>query len=186
MVKMDADMEPISRDECEVAWLAGIVDGEGWIGLYDNKARRHRQLKVVVGNTNPFMVRKISLILTRLDLRFWYQYKAPKGRLGVRDILEIGVSGNRGVAVLLHALRPHLTAKADQADAVLEYLDWRVTLNNTGPVPDKEELVRRQIGLRESLYRAKQRAFSLQRLPRRASTPLELTGLEVMVESGVA
>ena len=168
-------METISR-ELDVAWLAGIVDGEGWIGCYDNKARRHRQLKVNVGNTDPYMIWKVTTILKSLGLKFYYSLQC---HVGYKEMLSVEVSGNRNVYKLLTALLPHLTRSAPQAKLIIDYLDWRFQFNEKGPAP--EDIKARQENLIKSLTELKTRRYSLQRLPRSASEPLDLSRLEAMV-----
>lgn len=54
----------ISRDNiADWAWLAGIFDGEGCVGMHGNKARKGvPQLRLFVRNCCPFMVRRIAEI----------------------------------------------------------------------------------------------------------------------------
>lgn len=175
-------MEPISRDELDAAWLAGIIDGEGHIAFARNEARGHRVSKVCVGNTDPRMIQRISQILARWGVKFWYQLEANSRRYkGAREFLILGVAGNLSVSKLLVRIIPHMTAKRDQAEALHEYLIWRNQTNLKGPQPDPIAFLEKQIQTAQRIDELRHRRFGLQRLPRGASVPLDLSRLEIMV-----
>lgn len=175
-------MEPISRDELNAAWLAGIIDGEGHIAFVRNEARGHRVSKVVVGNTDPRMIQRVSQLWTEWGVKFWYRWEDLSRRYpGGREFMHIEAAGNTGVAKLLQIILPHMVAKKDQAEVLLEYLRWRGQFNLTGPHPDPIAFAEMQSRVAERLEQMRHRRFSLQRLPRKASTPLDLSRVEVMV-----
>lgn len=127
-----ADNEQGSPTEVELAWLAGVFDGEGWIGL--NKQRRSNSSHLrytgaaVVATTSPKLAERIRDILTRLDVKCYYvETPAKLGADGSwrRHKWNISVSSNKMTARFLSAIRPYLVEKQNQADLVLEYIAWR-------------------------------------------------------------
>ena len=184
-------METISKDvlETDISWLAGIVEGEGWIGIMNNKARRHRQFKVGIANTDPFMLRKISEIIHSLGINFYWGLAKPKmtrvsgSRVKYQMTLEI--SGNRNVRKFLKIIFPYLhSSKREISVLMIEYLDWRATLPEKGPLP-MPWLEEKQLALKERLSLIRKRQYSLQRLPRRGSEPLDISNLQLEDESMV-
>lgn len=105
--------------ETDLAWLAGIVDGEGSIALETGRERAMTP-RLTIGNTSRLMMTKIADILDEL---------AVVGHCGIaaRKRRPMGVcvlQGDAAVAVV-QAIRPYLVAKAEQADVLLEYAEWR-------------------------------------------------------------
>jgi hypothetical protein len=98
----------------EMAYLAGIMDGEGCIMAYQSTHPDNLRVKlqVSIGNTD-------------LNLHEWFKthlsfgsvsWAYPKGR---KPMWKFVVSGLSGIEFLRH-LRPHLIIKASQADLVLQ------------------------------------------------------------------
>lgn len=190
-------METISRDEvADIAWLSGIIDGEGMMMFKACASRGFPQVYLAVKNTSPHMIQRISEIYVRLSVNFHFLYEksAKNGKHDVpwKERLTIAVGGSRGVRKILEAIFPYLTAKRDEAQCLLEYLRWRIdevpvhfprnTKSKDGLISDLcEEVRKRQLHTKFELQKLKRRAFSFQRLPRRSSTVLELSHLELMV-----
>ncbi|MFZ5852303.1 MAG: hypothetical protein ACOYY2_13045 [Actinomycetota bacterium] len=123
------------RSETEIAYLAGILDGEGCITLVRNQGpagyedRTYYRLVVNVTNTDAGL----------LD---WIAQRWPDCRLGVvnvgkaaeraKDCLRLTWTGPRALG-LLSQVRPYLVAKAGQADIAVRF---RATGDYRGrPVP---------------------------------------------------
>lgn len=167
-------MGTISKEEA--AYLAGIIDGEGTlsvdVGLYKNSAGNRTPrvaCRVGVVNTSPTMIRRISEIYHRLGVKFFFTYE--RGDVsGWKDRLRIFVVHDRAVHAVLTAVLPYLTAKRDEARAMLEFIDWRVGLpRGPGYQSHREEKMRRGRALHATLSALKSRRFNFQRLPRQAS-----------------
>lgn len=96
-----------------LAWAAGIIDGEGSIGIYKNRHRNNWELRVSVGNLDPRLLRLLRELFgghTRLS-------KVAKGRY--RPLWKWAVS-HRGAERCLRLVMPWLVAKRDQAELALE------------------------------------------------------------------
>lgn len=59
---IDKKTEVRKMSETEKAWLAGVIDGEGSIGLYDY-GREGRRVCVQIGNTNEAFVLRVKEII---------------------------------------------------------------------------------------------------------------------------
>lgn len=183
----NGSVRSISRDkQVDAAWLAGVLDGEGYTGFLRNGPRGSAQVRLMIINTSPQMIQKVSLILSEWGITYHYLFergeKSKKTDRMWKDRLRIVVSGSRGVRQILETLLPHLTAKRAEAECLLTYLRWRLDdapLHN-GPGQRRYEIVvRRRDETIRKLSELRNRLTSLQRLPRRASVPLDLSELGV-------
>ena len=173
----------IRRHELDVAWLAGIVDGEGCISTTyanGNKDKRHYRCRVEVRNTNPFMIQRITQIMTNRGIQFFLHFLKKKG--GYKEGLVFVVTGYKAIQALLQMILPHLTAKYDEAKLMAEFINWRL---NEHPMKgcnggERMEVLRQHyVALHNGLRMLKRRSFGLQRLPRGGSCALDLSKLEI-------
>lgn len=126
-------VRPISR-EVDIAWLAGIIDGEGNLhALVQEKKSGDGRLKflcpkVRITNTDVRMIKKISEIYVRENLTFFYalnrvtRYKNRKDTW--KDQLEITIGSQAGVAKILRLVLPYLVNKRCYASIFLEMIEW--------------------------------------------------------------
>lgn len=172
----------ISRDE--TVWMAGIIDGEGCIHFRMRSKKEKRKLKLTlrieIGSASPYMIKRISEIWTKMNFSFQYVFQ----KTYKQDYMRIIVSSLRGCQKVLAAVRPFLTAKAEEADLVLNYIAWRLSsfpLYVGRQTKYVDQIQQRFAELKSQIDAIKNRRFSFQRLPRIASRPLDLTNLEVVV-----
>lgn len=102
--------------ETEVAYFAGLLDGEGYISV----AKRGRHFAPIVNITN-----------TNLDLLYWVQdrfggeiYPVSDGRNfpNAKDCYRIMWNGHGEIATVIAAVMPYLVAKKAQAHLIAEFL----------------------------------------------------------------
>jgi hypothetical protein len=150
----------------EIAWLAGILDGEGMV-CFSRKGKLNPQVKVSIRNTCPYMISKISNILSRLAANYTYsmEYKDhPKWKPSIR----IQVNGLDSVKRFLSACYPYLTTKREEASLMLAYVSWRETLpRHTGNHEQALDIRAMQETAAEELQKLKSRrldpdAFTLE------------------------
>jgi len=127
------EVRPISR-EADIAWLAGIIDGEGNLhACVQEKKSGDGRLKflcpkVRITNTDVRMIKKVSEIYVKENLTFFYalnrvsRYKNKKDTW--RDQLEITIGSQNGVAKLLKLVIPYLVNKQTYASIFLETIKW--------------------------------------------------------------
>lgn len=117
--------------QTDLAWLAGIIDGEGSIGLTFSKTYKPQ---LQLENTNLAMMEKVCSVLaamsigTRTVTNVKNQTRNPKWKLSYR----ICVAKQSDLLVLLTALEPYLVAKKPQALRLLEWLHYRSTVPRRG------------------------------------------------------
>lgn len=109
-----------------IAWLAGIIDGEGCIQAYNRAATDHRRhtfnLQLEVTSTSETMLNTVADILTGLGIGY---YLSPPFtvRLSRRPLRRIGVYTKANLRNLLTVLIPHLVVKRPEAERLLRFLE---------------------------------------------------------------
>ena len=112
--------------ELRIAWLAGIVDGEGCIqsGITRWKGRvHHLTVTVHVGNTDPRIIEEAAAIYDHFGIR--YCLPAPQSPGKRRPLYSIVVSNFQPVTTLLNLVMPHLISKKEQAALLLRIIEQR-------------------------------------------------------------
>jgi hypothetical protein len=128
---MDERVNQQGLNSNDIAWLAGIWDGEGYIGTYWKKLNGTTALGLIVRasvkNTDVFMIKKISEILYQANIGFHYQLEKNSTSL----FLTIGLRGKGTIKKLLMLLLPYLITKKYQALLMLELIDYRESMSQS-------------------------------------------------------
>lgn len=137
-------MKPLNE---RLAWLAGIIDGEGTVSLQITSRsrraktsfgrRRERSLtwKVDVSNTNASLIAEVVSILDSLGIKYFfakYNMKNPKHK----PLTKVVLNSRPRVIKLLQAVKPWLVCKLPQAEIVLKAADHRDVLGYHADVLD--------------------------------------------------
>lgn len=107
--------------ELENAYLAGLLDGEGHIGIMLAKQRANGEWR-----THAMIV---TLANTHLETLRWAQSLWPHGRLVIRNqaTQRVPIGNVRwssyGAATILKALWPYLQIKTEQASLALQFAE---------------------------------------------------------------
>lgn len=116
----------------DLAWLAGLMDGEGWVGLIrarrPNRNYQRYTASMSFTTTSDRIAGRVHRILSDLDVRVGYRHREHyTGSDGSprRPKWEIGTRSNKGTKVVLEAVLPYLTEKRVCAQLVLDYIEWR-------------------------------------------------------------
>ena len=120
-----------------VAWLAGIIDGEGTVSLSINKRRKQMirsTPKVIIGNTDQGIIDKCVEAITMIGVGKYLRIKRPAPRrvCGVmvkefKQVTTIEVGGFKRVRTLLLAVQPWLAGeKAKRAELLLTFIEGRI------------------------------------------------------------
>jgi len=102
-----------SRD-VDLAWLAGIVDGEGCLTISLNKKKKktYFSVLVIVGMTHFPTIKKVAgMFGSGISMII---------KNGNKTFFSTQVSGHR-VGIVLPFIRPYLVTKAEQADVLIEF-----------------------------------------------------------------
>jgi hypothetical protein len=125
--------ESISRKDVWLAWLAGVIEGEGCIsvkwGLQTNqKHYGDNRIRTIVNiyNTNPYLIKKIGEVLVENEIPFC-QCGSTRSN-GERPGVAVIVDGKQRVKKLLNLVLPYLVGKRRQAELTLELIDYRESL----------------------------------------------------------
>ena len=112
----------------DLAYLAGLLDGEGWIGLGKQKPSRGRsvvggyQLRpaVAIHVKSPELVEYLDQLARRNDLPSYVQHMG-------NGTSRWSVRGAKRVKRVLEAVSPFLFEKKKPAELVLEFIESRLS-----------------------------------------------------------
>lgn len=102
---------------CELAWLGGIIDGEGHIGTFKHvqvkNGKRYETWRptIQITNTHPLIIERSKQILQRSGIPCHTQMR-PHRNPNWKRTINIQVVGLRQVAIAIPILRPYVYAKA--------------------------------------------------------------------------
>lgn len=136
--------------ETEIAWLAGIFDGEGGARIYRYKSgkqlRYHAQVQAV-SNTDPEIIQRVQNALEALGMNGQYHKrrdtgntKQPNAKVWWKACGDIRISGRPNIILFLETILPYTTGtKKAQAQHVLSFLrlqdSYKHVTKSTGPRP---------------------------------------------------
>ena len=108
----------------DLAWLAGIVDGEGCFSVKRNHgaSKSAHMVCLVLCNTSRPMIDRAVAIMDQLGVKHGSIRKVWKGVKATRWQYWVDVMSKHHMLRLTEALLPHLTAKKVEAEVVLWFL----------------------------------------------------------------
>lgn len=132
------------RFELELSWLAGIIEGEGWISLilYKNNQKKGNSTPaftpcIGMCNTDMLIVDKVKHMFEKLGIKFRYQTRDKGiGSDGIRrkKLAEISVVSKCNIRILANAILPYMIGdKKNRVEKVLKFLDLRDSKPRSGP-----------------------------------------------------
>jgi hypothetical protein len=101
----------------DLGWLAGVIDGEGSIGLIANSGLRNPQLRVCICNGSDTILDKVAAILAAAGVSS-YSNRELRGTTQV-------TAGTAGALLLHRLIRPYLVRQVEQYDAAVNFLAGR-------------------------------------------------------------
>ena len=115
----------MSVRDVDLAWLAGIIDGEGCFTIYA-VTRKDAETPspsacLTITNSNRLLLLRCKEILDELNIK--YLYHDPKnGYQQGRKVMRIRVKNYSSVRKLIELILPFLVGKVDQARIMLEFV----------------------------------------------------------------
>jgi len=113
--------------ETDIAWLAGIVDGEGCFSVkrpvQRGNGRRKHQVWLVICNTSRSMMDRAQKIMTGLGAKTPPMRRVWKGAKATRWQYWLNLCGKDDLLHVTKCLLPHLTAKRVEATVVVWHLE---------------------------------------------------------------
>lgn len=122
--------------QTELAWLAGIWDGEGTIAVRRNAKINQMSPRVHFTNTNASIILKAVEIMEKIGVKPHVREKGQGGFEGShKECYTIGFDTLSKSKLLLDTLLPYLVGKKDQAILLLKFINsrmgrWDVAKNN--------------------------------------------------------
>jgi len=111
-----------------LAWLAGLTDGDGSIGIHKQSNNGNGQLvpRFSISTTCSTTYRHLDAVFNEIGIgRHWDHRKVKNPNW--RDRWVVNVCGMRRVKPLLQMLLPHLVTKKEEAEILLTFIDERLT-----------------------------------------------------------
>ena len=119
--------------DAELGWLAGIIDGEGWLGMsvetehwyrVDKNTRQHSvKVEIKVTNCDPAIVYRTAEILLKLGINPYIRKQGVALKPNHAQPYEVSIKRMAPVQLALTAIRPHLTGtKAERADIIQSFI----------------------------------------------------------------
>ena len=104
--------------DLQIGYLAGIIDGEGSMGLYNCQGRTHMKPWCTLNNTDLDMLETIQS---------WVggNIRALKLREGRKLAYELGFGRQVAILELLRLIEPFLISKKPQAQLLMAWCLWR-------------------------------------------------------------
>jgi len=110
----------------ELAYLAGIIDGEGWIGLQKRLQRKWITYKPAlrITNTDANIINVVRKIWENVgvDGHIYENDQQPSVPNG-KQILNIQLNKQSDIKRILDAVIPYLVGKKARAEMLLKFLD---------------------------------------------------------------
>ncbi len=111
-----------------LAWLAGIIDGEGslMIPRYHRNGNPRYGYRVSISNTNVSIINRCKEILDVLQIKYC-NYTQDRGKDGLRRKIthQIHITNKKGILITLENIIPLLVGKKKQAELLYKFLnDW--------------------------------------------------------------
>lgn len=124
------------RFDTRLAWLAGIIEGEGWISLglvksikKDKSSYPAYVPNMGLTNTDLSIVEEAERVLDKLGVKYRAQLrKAHIGKDGIsrKEKKEISCATHESFLILASAIRPYMIGeKKDRLDKVVKFIELR-------------------------------------------------------------
>ena len=110
--------------EVDLAWLAGIIDGEGCFCIFTNcrkdAANPSISANLSITNSNCLLLNRCREILDALEIK--YVYQDPKnGHQRGRRVMRVKIKNYSSLHRIIELTLPYFVGKAEQAKLVLEF-----------------------------------------------------------------
>jgi len=111
--------------DIDLAWLAGIIDGEGCFSIY-SVTRKDAETPspsayLSITNSNRLVLDQCKKIFDELEIK--YLYNDPKnGHQRGRRVMRIRIKNYSSLKRLIELILPFLVGKVDQARVMLEFV----------------------------------------------------------------
>lgn len=139
--------------ELDLAFLAGLIEGEGCFSLHRRVRNDRRNLRkseqepvvnyashIAISNSDYRVIEEVHEILSKLEVGHYIQWHGTGLKKGavhpvngkmvksVRAVGQINIFGFRRSLKLLKVITPYLRIKKDQAECLTEWIERRLSI----------------------------------------------------------
>ncbi len=122
--------------DAELGWLAGIIDGEGWLGMSVESEHNYRpthhtrqhsiKVEIKVTNCDPEIVVKTAQIMQKLGVNPYIRQPATVLKVNHKVHYEASIKRMAPVKRVLEAVLPYLVgSKLERAGLILQFIQLR-------------------------------------------------------------
>jgi hypothetical protein len=127
--------------ETELAWLAGIMEGEGTFAIYHQKTgdgpKGQLRGSISLTNTDPFLINKCFDLFKDMGIELYmHSYDNKKG--STRTVYDLQTSKHTYVKIVCETLLPYLIGEKNaKAKMLLRFVNGRIT-KGKGPYDEDD------------------------------------------------
>jgi hypothetical protein len=124
-----------------VGYLAGIIDGEGTIGIFKSNRSKHHHVEISVGNTDRGIIEYVQRIIG--GNIYESRTKNPRHRSSSKPFFSVKLNGLRNVQNALEKILPYLKSKDKKrkAQLILKYCNIRLSHYQNTPLTEEEQKI---------------------------------------------
>ena len=124
--------------EVRLGWLAGIIDGEGSIGMSHSKVKGTSYRPYIqICNCDLKLINEVMDILDNYKIKYTFYHRKEDRKSNWRDSITITIGTYSEGIKVLELMCPFLISKLEQASILLEFLRHRAGINHKGQVDSK-------------------------------------------------
>ena len=125
--------------DIDKSWLAGILDGEGSIGICRMMSHRKNPTltpRISIGNTNIKIIDHVREILKKIPITMFLEKRQQVNNKNWKSASVIQISHIVGVKKLLDLIIPFLIGKKSQGEILLSFVNSRMKIyESLGRIP---------------------------------------------------
>ncbi len=126
----------------DMAWLAGLYDGEGSFHIARNGKSKY-QVRITLTNCDSILIAHAVGVMNKMGVEPWinsYNPKNPRSRTAYTVVLSSMANAKK----LILGLKPYLVGRAGQASLILKFVESRERYNGmdrgiNAPYTDEED-----------------------------------------------
>ena len=111
--------------EVDLAWLAGIIDGEGCFTIFINNRKDAMNPSISanlsITNSNVLLLNRCKEIFDALGIKYFY-HDPKNGHQRGRRVMRVKIKNYSSLRRLIELMIPFFVGKAEQARIVLEFV----------------------------------------------------------------
>lgn len=128
----------------EIGWLAGVFDGEGYVGLSVNTTNRSIYPACKVTSTHLAFIQEVERLTKIIGIEYSFYERNPKQK-NHSTSWTVDIRTCKRVKILIDVLLPHLILKKPHAEVILEFCNSRLSLRYGHPYTERELFLFKEI-----------------------------------------